>query len=227
MTSAGSALATNARWEVTRLRRSRRIWLLIIPVVAGPVGSAVADLYLKVPSAATAVILGALVTAGLAGLILLDLTALAVGEDLAARSSSFYFALPQPRAPMLAGRLLVVVGGCLAAYAIGAAAVWALGGTFTSATDLPRPPLFIPAHLLLAIPALLVFLAGVVAVAAIVTRTASEAIVAGILAGVVVAGGAGYLVSQGTIGAWFPVLLALAGLGALGWAIYAYPELGG
>ena len=33
------AFVNNARWEVTRLRRSRRIWLLLIPVVAGPIGS--------------------------------------------------------------------------------------------------------------------------------------------------------------------------------------------
>ncbi len=162
----------------------------------------------------------------MSGLILLDLTALATGEDLARRSQLFYFALPQPRAPMLAGRLAVVIGGCLGAYTLGAAGIWAIGGALTTPGGLPRPELFIPSHLVLAIPALLHFLAGVVAAAAVFTRGASEAIVAGILAGVVVAGGAGYLVSQGTIGWWFPVGLAVAGLGALGWAISQYPELG-
>jgi hypothetical protein len=226
MTDTLGALRANARWEIVRLRRSRRIWLLVIPVIAGPIGSAVADLYLKVPSAATAVILGGLVTAGLAGLVLLDLTALATGEDLARRSQLFYFALPQPRSPMLAGRLLVVVGGSLATYAAGASVIWFVAGTFTDPSSLARPPLFIPAHLLWAIPGLLLFLAGVVAAAAVVTRSASEAIVAGILAGVVVAAGSGYLVSQGTMDAWFPVGLALAGLGALGWATLQYPQLG-
>jgi hypothetical protein len=226
VTDALGALSANARWEITRLRRSRRGWLLIIPCIAGPLGSAVADLYLRVPSAATAVILGCLVTAGLAGLILLDLTALATGEDLARRSQLFYFSLPQPRAPMLAGRLLVVVGGCLGAYAIGAMAIWFVGGALTTPTPLARPPLFIPLHLMLAIPGLLLFLAGVVAAAAVVTRSSSEAIVAGVLAGVVVAGGSGYLVSQGSIGLWFPGVLAVVGLVALGWSILRYPALG-
>jgi hypothetical protein len=226
MTDLLGTVRANARWEITRLRRSRRIWLLIIPAVAGPIGSAVADLYLKVPSAGTAIILGSLVTGGLAGLILLDLAALATGEDLARRSQLFYFPLPQPRAPMLAGRLLVVVGGCLASYALGALAIWTLGGVFTTPVASARPPLFIAWHLVLAIPALLVFLAGVVSAAAVVTRTSSEAIVAGILAGVVVAGASGYLVSQGTLGWWFPVVLAIAGLIGLGWAVFQYPDLG-
>jgi hypothetical protein len=226
MTDTWGTLRVNARWEVTRLRRSRRIWLMIIPAIAGPIGSALADLYLRIPTAATAEILGCLVTAGLAGLILLDLTALATGEDLQRRSQLFYFALPQPRSPMLVGRLVVVVGGCLAAYGVGAFAIFALGGALTAPIAGARPPLFIPTHLALAVPGLLVFLAGVVAAAALVTRSASEAIVAGILAGVVVAGGIGYLVSQGTIAAWFPGGLAVAGLAALGWAVYEYPTLG-
>jgi hypothetical protein len=226
LTDTVGSLVANARWEITRLRRSRRGWLMIIPCVAGPVGSAVADLYLKVPTAATAVILGALVTAGLAGLILLDLTALATGEDLARGSQLFYFPLPQRRGPMLAGRLLVVVGGCMGAYAVGAAAIWILGGDLTTPIVGARPPLFIPGHLVLAVPGLLLFLAGVVAAAAVVTRSSSEAIVAGILAGVVVAGGIGYLVSQGTLTAWFPVALAIGGLIGLGWSVAEYARLG-
>ncbi|HEV8049993.1 MAG TPA: hypothetical protein VGP88_05320, partial [Thermoplasmata archaeon] len=105
-----SAMLRNARWELLRLRRSRRAWLLSIPAVAGPIGSGVADLVLRLPSPGTAAVLGLLITAGLAALVVLDLTALAVGEDLALRTHYLTFALPEPRAASLGGRLAVVVG---------------------------------------------------------------------------------------------------------------------
>lgn len=230
MTSTLGAVAINARWEVTRLRRSRRLWLLLIPPVAGPIGSAVADLYLRIPSAATAEILGLLVTAGLSALILLDLTALTVGEDLSYRAHLLFFPLPQGRAAALGGRLLVSVGGGVAAYAVGAAAVWALGGSLVAAPPPGTPgrtALFLPGHLLLAIPALLIFLAGVTAVAAWYTRRSSEAIVAGVLAGVVAAGGAAYLLAQGELTALFPELLMLVGLAAIAWTLANFPRLTG
>jgi hypothetical protein len=228
VTGALRTLGINAGWEVTRLRRSRRIWLLAIPPVAGPVGSAVADLYLKIPSTGTAIILGLLVTAGLAALILLDLAGLAVGEDLTHRSHLLFFPLPQGRGTALAGRLLVAVGGPVGAYLIGAAAIWALGGALVQAPapgTFVRAPLFDPGHLLVALPGLLIFLAGVTAVAAWFTRRSSEAIVAGVLAGVVAAGGAAYLLAQGELTTLFPALLLVAGLGALAWTVASFPRL--
>ncbi|MCI4328760.1 MAG: hypothetical protein L3J86_04165, partial [Thermoplasmata archaeon] len=116
-------LATNARWEWTRLRRSRRSALLLIPPIAGPVGSAISDVYLRIPSLATALILGLLIEGGLAALVVLDLTALSVGEDLARRAHLLTFPLPQDRRAMLVGRLLVVLGGSLAAFGVGAAGI--------------------------------------------------------------------------------------------------------
>jgi hypothetical protein len=219
------SLWANARWEWVRLRRSRRAWLLLIPAVAGPVGSAVADVYLQIPSAPTAVVLGLLVTAGLSALVVIDLTALATGEDLGLRSQLFYFSLPQHRTALLAGRLLLVVAGALGTYAVGAALVFALGGSLIHPGLEARPPLFDPVHLAVAVAGLLVFLAGTAAAAAVVTKSASEATVASVLGGVVVAGAIGYLVSQGEISLWFPVGLTSVGIGELIWASLWFPRL--
>jgi len=215
----------NAQWELTRLRRSQRIWLLLIPPVAGPIGSAVADLYLHVPTRATAQILGLLIAGGLAGLILLDLVALAVGEDLTLRAHVTFFALPQSRRTLLAGRLTVVLGGAMASYGLSAVLVWFASAALVA----PNPlilPIFDPGHLALAVPGFLLFLAGVTAAGAVFTRTASQGLVAGVLAGVVVAGLTGYLLAFHELTALFPVLLAIAGGGAIGWALDRYPTLG-
>ena len=214
----------NAAWEVTRLLRSRRIWLLIIPVAAGPVGSAIADLYLKVPSVATAQVLGLLITGGLSALIVLDLTALAVGEDLALRAHLLTFTLPQARTSALAGRLLVVTGGALGSFALGAA------GAAGLATELVRsqstiPPILTPVHLYFGMFGLLVFLGGVVAAAAVVTRSASQAIVAGVLAGVLAAGIASSFLIQHQLGPTFPVILGGVGVAAWGWALISYDRI--
>jgi hypothetical protein len=226
MSGIAPTFVTNARWEVRRLYRSQRIFLFLIPPIAGPIGSAIADLYLHIPSLDTALILGLLITGGLGALVILDLTALAVGEELTLRAHLAFFPLPQRRGIALAGRLLVVVGGPCGAYAIGAAGVWALGGALVTTTS-TVPPIFIPFHLLLSIFALLLGLAGVAAAAAVVTRTASEALVAGVLAGVVLAGGAGYFVFEHTISAGFPIAVALVGAGGLGWTLVRYPTLEG
>ncbi|HLM90722.1 MAG TPA: hypothetical protein VK424_01520 [Thermoplasmata archaeon] len=207
-----AALAHNARWEATRLRRSKRIWLLLIPVVAGPVGSGIADLYLQVPSAGTAEVLGLLITAGLASLVVLDLTALAVGEDLALRTHYLTFALPQPRVAALAGRLAVVVGGTLAAYGVGAVAVGGLANALVAPASAAPTPILVPLHLAVGILGLLVFLGGVTAAAGIVTRSASQALVAGILAGVVAAGVGSLFLIEGRLTTLFPWALAAAGL---------------
>jgi hypothetical protein len=224
LTSWSEAFVENARWEVRRLQRSRRGWLLIIPPIAGPIGSAVADLYLRIPSADTAMILGLLITGGLAGLILLDLTALAVGEDLGLRAHLTFFTLPQSRVALLSGRLTVIVAAGLGAYALGALEIVALGGRLIEPAA-SLPPIFSPDHLALAIPAFLLFLAGITSAAAVYSRTSAQALVAGVLAGVVAAGGTGYLLFQGELTLAFPAVLAAAGVGTIGWSLYQYPRI--
>ena len=220
-----ATLSNNAAWEVTRLRRSRRIWLLLIPVVAGPIGSAIADLYLRVPSAGTAQVLGLLITAGLASLVVLDLTALSVGEDLALRTHYLTFALPQSRVGALAARLGVVVGGTLAVYGVGAVGVMVFADALISSSPTAAAPILAPAHLALGILGLLVFLGGVTAAAGVVTRSASQALVAGILAGVVAAGVGSLFLLEGRLTTLFPELLALAGLAGFGWSLIQYGRL--
>jgi hypothetical protein len=189
-------------------------------------GSAIADLYLHIPSLATAQILGLLIAGGLSGLIVLDLAGLAAGEDLALRAHVTFFALPQDRRAILAGRLFVVLGGGLAAYAVAAVGVW-YGSAALVAPDASVRAIFPPAHLALAVPAFLLFLAGVTVAGAVYTRTSAQGLVAGVLAGVVVAGATGALLADGELTLLFPVVLALAGAGALGWALVQYPNLGG
>jgi phage shock protein PspC (stress-responsive transcriptional regulator) len=222
-----AALVHNARWEVTRLRRSRRIWLLLIPIVAGPIGSGIADLYLRVPSSGTAEVLGLLITAGLAALVVLDLTALAVGEDLALRTHYLTFALPQPRVSALAGRLGVVVGGTLAVYGVGAVGVAWLAGALVSTSSTAPAPILVPTHLAFGILGLLVFLGGVTAAAGVVTRSASQALVAGILAGVVAAGVGSMFLIESRLTTLFPVALAVAGLAGFVWCLVQYGRIEG
>jgi hypothetical protein len=222
-----AALESNAWWEVTRLRRSRRVWLLLIPVVAGPIGSGIADLYLRVPSSGTAEVLGLLITAGLASLVVLDLTALAVGEDLALRTHYLTFALPQPRVSALAGRLAVVVGGALGGYGIGAIGVAGLAGALVSTSSTAPAPILVPAHLALGVLGLLVFLGGVTSAAGIVTRSASQALVAGVLAAVVVAGIGALFLVEGRLTMVFPEVLAAAGLVGFAWCLLQYGRIEG
>jgi hypothetical protein len=220
-----AALVNNARWEVTRLRRSRRGWLFLIPVVAGPIGSGIADLYLRVPSAGTAEVLGLLITAGLAALVVLDLTALAVGEDLVLRTHYLTFALPQPRVSALAGRLGVVVGGSLAVYGAGALAVAALADALVATSPTAPAPILVPAHLALGVLGLLIFLGGVTAAAGIVTRSASQALVAGILAGVVSAGVGSLFLIERQLNTLFPVALAVAGVAGFALCLVQYGRI--
>jgi len=227
VSSESAAFVHNARWEVTRLWRSRRIWLFLIPVVAGPIGSAIADLYLRVPSAATAEVLGLLIVAGLASLVVLDLTALAVGEDLALRTQYLTFALPQSRTSSLAGRLAIVVGGTVGAYGAGAAAVLAIAPSLVSTSSTAPNPILVPAHLAYGGIGLLVFLGGVTAAAAIVTRSAAQALVAGVLAGVLAAGIGSMLLIQGRLTALFPEVAAAAGLAGVVWCVVQYGRIEG
>jgi hypothetical protein len=222
-----AAFVENARWEVTRLRRSRRIWLLLIPVVAGPIGSAVSDLDLHVPSAGTAAVLGLLITAGLAALVILDLTALAVGEDLALRTQFLTFSLPQSRVSALAGRLTVVVGGALAAYAAGAVLVVRLADALVPTAASAPVPILVPGHLALGLVGLIVFLGGVTAAAGVLTRSASQALVAGVLAGVVSAGLGSFFLIQRQLTELFPAGLAVAGLIGFAWCLVGYGQIEG
>ena len=225
MSDGTAAFLTNARWEVTRLLRSQRIWLLAIPVVAGPIGSAIADLYLRVASPSIADVLGFLITGGLSALVVLDLTALAVGEDLALRTHYLTFALPQSRTSSLAGRLTVVVGGTLAVYGIGALGVATLADALVPTSATASTPILMPAHLALGMVGLLVFLGGVTAAAALVTRSSSQALVAGVLAGVVAAGVGSLFLLQGRLTALFPEVLAVVGLAGFGWCLAEYARV--
>ncbi|MCI4360633.1 MAG: hypothetical protein L3J91_02935, partial [Thermoplasmata archaeon] len=191
----------------------------------GPIGSAIADLYLQIPSRATAQVLGLLIAGGLAGLILLDLVALAVGEDLTLRAHVTFFALPQSRVGLVVGRLTVVLGGTLGAYALSAIGVWYAAAALV-APSTRYVSIFDPFHLALAIPAFLLLLAGVTAAGAVFTKTSSQGLVAGVLAGVVIAGVTGYLLALHELTWLYPVALGFAGAGALGWAIGRYPSLG-
>ena len=212
MTSSTHAFAANARWELQRLRRSRRIWLLLIPPVAGPIGSASADLYLHVPSAATASVLGLLITAGLASLVILDLSALASAEDLGLRTHYLTFALPQSREAALAGRLAVVLGASFATYGAGAVVVLGMANLFPTTGGAPAP-ILPPAHLALGLVGLLAFLGGIAAAAGIVARSSSQALVASVLGGVVAGGLASTFLLQGDLTALFPATLAAVGTG--------------
>ena len=224
MSDAVRTFRLNAEWELTRWRRSQRGWLLVIPPIAGPIGSAIADVYLRIPSQATAQILGLLIVGGLAGLILLDLVALAVGEDLTLRAHVTFFALPQSRLALIAGRLAVVLAGILAGYALAAAEVWYVSAALV-APDPYLVPIFSPWHLALSVFGFLVFLAGITAAGAVYTRASSQGLVAGVLAGVVVAGGTGYLLALHELTLLFPVGLAVVGAGALVWSVIRDPTL--
>lgn len=221
------ALTANLRFGARGLRRSRRLWLLLIPPVAGPIGSAVADLYLRIPSVGAAQVLGLLVEGGLTSLIVLDLLALGVGEELGCRAHLTTLVLPQRRSSVILGRMLLPLAGCLAGYAVGALAILYSAAAIVTPTSGAPAPLFAPAHLALALVGLFLFLAGVAAAAAVYTRSASEPIVAGVLAGVVVAGLTGYLTFEGTLRATFPLLLGVAGIGALAYAVDRFRSLEG
>lgn len=224
MTGDLPTLGRNLRWEWLRLRRSRRVYLLVLPLVAGPVGSALADAYLGVPSLATARVLGLFITAGLAALLAIDLSALAVGEELASGGYLLALALPQSRPNILAGRLLLIVALVLGAYAGGAAAVWEAAGLVVRPAA-AAPALLDPAALAVGVVGLLLALIGVTAAAAVVARSAAQATVAGVLGGVVAAGVGTLFLLDGTLHVSFPVGLGLVGVAGLGWALYRYPRL--
>lgn len=219
MTSSATAWAENVRWEIVRLHRSRRLALLLIPLVAGPVGSAVADRYLALPSPGTAEVLGLLVTAGLAALVALDLAALAIGEDLALHADFFTLVLPQPKRAMVAGRLVPPLAGALAAYLAGAALVVAFAPLLVTASPGAAPPPLDPGHLFWGLAGFLLLLGGVAAAAAAVTRSASQGLVVGVLTGVVAAGLSAELLVQGTLTVLAPVAMAIAGAAALAVAV--------
>lgn len=221
----GASVLANARWELTRLVRSQRVFLLLIPPVAGPVGSAIAFLYFHVPSHATALILGLFVTGGLGALVVLDLSALTVGEELSRKAHFTLFTLPQERWAMLTGRLVVVLGASLGAYSLGAAAVWGMAAALVPPVAGAPAALLDPLHLTGAIAVLLVFLGAVTLTASVITRSSSEALVAGVLAAVVTAAAAGYFLIQGSLTLLLPAVLGGIALISLGWSFMGYAQV--
>lgn len=211
-----SSFVANARWEILRLFRSQRIFLWLIPPVAGPIGSGIAFLYLRVPSNAVALILGLFVTGGLAGLVMLDLAALSLGEELSRRAHLVAWVLPQRRGPMLSGRLAVVFGGSLGAFAVGAALLWPVADALVPATAGPALIPLAPTHLFLGLLSLLFFLGSVTFTASTITRSASEALVVGVLGSVVTVAVAGFLLVQHDLTALFPVALSVVAAVLLG-----------
>ena len=219
------SLRANLRWEALRWLRSQRLFLLTIPVVAGPIGSALAFLYFHVPDRSTALILGIFVTGGLSAIVVLDLASLMVGEDLSRRANLFHFTLPEPRWTILGGRLVLVLGAGLGAYAAGAAVVWGLASLLVPSPSGAPPPLLDPMHLAEGVAALLLLLGAATVTASILTRSASEALVAGVLSAVVVAAATGYLLLQGQLTMVLPLVLLLSALIAVGWSLVAYGRL--
>jgi ABC-type transport system involved in multi-copper enzyme maturation permease subunit len=217
------AVFANIRWEVTRLVRSRRVFLLSIPPVAGPIGSAIAFLYFHVQYQSTALLLGLLVTGGLSTLVMLDLSALSVGEELSRRAHFTLFTLPEERWAMLAGRVIVVFGASLAVYALGAALVSVLAAELVPATG--GSIAINSSHLIEGVAVMLLFLGAVTLTASIITRSASEALVAGVLSAVVTVAVAGYFLLQGTLTMLFPAVLGVAAVIALGWSFVSYSDL--
>lgn len=225
MTSMTASMASEAAWEWRRWVRSQRVYLLLIPAVAGPLGTLSALEVLKVTSPGIGQTLGLAIVGGLGALVVLDLSALSVGEELSRRANLILFVLPQGRGAPLAGRVLLLLGAALASVGIGAVAVLAMAPAIVPATVGAAPAPFNVLHLLLGLVALLAFLGGVTLAASVITRSAASALVAGILAAVVTAAGAAYLAFQHTLTFDFPIGLALGALIAYAWAFDEYVRL--
>jgi hypothetical protein len=73
----------------------------------------------------------------------------------------------------------------------------------------------------------LVFLGGITAAAGVVTRSASQALVAGILAGVVAAGVGSMFLIEGRLTVLFPEALAAVGLVGFAWCLVQYGRIEG
>lgn len=127
----------------------------------------------------------------------------------------------------MAGRLAVVLGGTLVLYGLGAVGVAALANALVATAATAPAPILVPSHLALGMLGLLVFLAGVTAAAGIVTRSASQALVAGILAGVLAAGIGGLFLIQDRLRTLFPETLAAAGLAGLVWCLVQHGRIEG
>jgi hypothetical protein len=225
MSGIAATIRASARGELRGLLRSRRAALLAIPPVAGPLGSLIADRYLQVPTASLALVLGLLIAGGLAAMVLLDLVALAAGEELARDAHLLFFSLPEPRGAQLAGRLLVAAGAPLLSFGAAAGLVDALSAAGWTGASGGGIALFDPGHLFLGVLALLLLLAGVTSAAAVIGRGPAAGIVAGVLAGVLVAAVVTYMLVMRTLGMYVPATLALAGVVALGAASDRYARL--
>ncbi|MCI4328554.1 MAG: hypothetical protein L3J86_03110, partial [Thermoplasmata archaeon] len=102
-----------------------------------------------------------------------------------------------------------------------------LASALVAATPGAPTPILVPSHLALGLFGLLGFLGGVTAAAGVVTRSASQALVAGILAGVVTIGLGSWLLLERMHTPWFPVGLALAGIVGFGWCLAQYTRIDG
>lgn len=220
-----SALGANVRFELLRLLRSQRLFLLVLAPVAGPIGSAIAFVYFHVGLVGTARELGLFVTGGLGAMVAIDYGALTAGEELSRRAHLMFFTLPQSRGTLLTGRLIVALGLPVAAFLLGGAEVWVLAGALVQNQPGLNPPLLDPGHLFEGMALLLVFLGAISVNASVITRSASEALVVGVLGGVVTAGVALYFVLEHQISMLFPVALGLVAAGAVGWSLYRYESL--
>ncbi len=223
-----SGFSASLRWEVIRWVRSRRVFLLAVPVVAGPVGSLLAFLYLKVPSSDTAGLLGVLVVGALSGLVVLDLCALSIGEELSRRSHGPLLLLPVRRSALYAGRATAVLGATLGAYGIGALEVLELAHLLVPGSGSQVLALE-PVHVALGMLAFLFLLGAVAFVAALVTGSASEALGLGVLAGFSVSVLLVYLLLERALTLAVPAGLAVAGAATLllGLRTYVRMDVGG
>lgn len=225
MTSVSQEFLAEASWEWRRWVRSQRVFLLLIPAVAGPIGTFASLEVLRVNSPGVGQVLGLAIVGGLGALVILDLSALSVGEELSRRASLLLFVLPQGRGAPLAGRVLLLLSAALVSVLVGSGIVLALVPLVVPVTVGAAPAPFNPLHVILGLVALLAFLGGVTLVASVVTRSAASALVAGVLAAVVTASGAAYLTYQHTLMMDFPEGLALGAVLAYAWAFDEYVRL--
>jgi hypothetical protein len=72
---------------------------------------------------------------------------------------------------------------------------------------------------------LLLFLGGITAAAAVVTRSASQALVAGVLAGVLAAGLGSLFLLEGRLTSLFPEAMAAVGVAGIVWCLWRYAQL--
>ena len=218
MTRAGgsrSGAGVAISWELRRWQRSRRVYLLAVPLVAGPVGSLVADLYLRVGSRGAATVLGLIIVAALAGLILLDLAALALGEELEKGSLANWSLLPIGRPALYLSRLVTGVGIPLVSFLGGAGLVVLAADLVPAGT--PSPALSIgPFPAVLGLAAALFLLGTIAFIAPLWSGSASGALSVGVIGGFALVTLLAYLWLEHTLSWGVVAALVVAGTVAAG-----------